>query len=178
MASLEVRLVGRPLPPLRLPSTDGGNVNLAELKGKWIVLYTYPKNMVDMPGVTIPKGWDDVPGLRGCTAEACGFRDVHSEMREQGAVVYGVSVQHTEYQREFIRRFHLPFPLLSDAHLELARALALPTVEFGGEMLLRRLTLITDLQGVVRKVFEAIADPATHALEVLAYLKNARGDAD
>ncbi len=175
MGDLLDRLVGRPLPPVRLPSTDGGEVDLAQLKGRWVVLYNYPKNMVDMPGVTIPKGWDDVPGLRGCTAEACGFRDVHSEMRDQGAVVYGPSVQDTAYQREFIRRFHLPFPLLSDADLKLARALGLPTVEFGGETLLRRLTLIADPQGVVRTVFDKIPDPGGHAAEVSRGLADLRG---
>jgi peroxiredoxin len=126
-----------------------------------------------MPGITIPLGWDDAPGLRGCTAEACGFRDVHAEMAALGARVFGVSVQDTSYQQEFIRRFHLPFPLLSDAELRLARGVGLPTVAFGGETLLRRVTMIADLQGVVRKVFDTISDPAAHALEVLAYLKSA-----
>jgi peroxiredoxin len=93
-------------------------------------------------------------------------------MVELGARILGVSVQETAYQREFVRRFHLPFPLLSDAKLELTHALGLPVVEFGGEKLLRRLTLVADPQGVVRKVFDAIADPGAHALEVLGYLQS------
>ena len=102
---------------------------------------------------------------------ACEVRDAHADIAALGARVYGVSTQDTAYQREFIRRFHLPFPLLSHAKLELARALGLPSVAFGGETLLRRLTLIADPQGVVRKVLDAIADPGSHAQEVLAFLK-------
>lgn len=168
------RLVGRTLPAVRVPSTQGGEVNLAGLKGAWVVLYTYPKNMVDMPGVVIPDGWDSVPGLRGCTAEACGFRDAHHEVEALGTTVYGVSTQDTAYQRDFVRRFHLPFPLLSDADLKLARALDLPTVDFGGETLLRRLTVLADPHGIIRKVFDEIPDPGRHPLEVLAYLQGAR----
>ena len=165
------RFVGRVLPAVRLPSTEGGAVDLAGLRGTWAVLYTYPKNMVDMRGVTIPAGWRETPGLSGCTAEACGFRDAYAVLMGRTTKVYGISTQSTVYQQEFVRRFHLPFPLLGDAKLELARPLGLPSVAFGGETLLRRLTLIADPQGVVRKVFDAIADPGAHALEVLAYVK-------
>jgi peroxiredoxin len=174
---VEERLVGRALPPVRLPSTEGGEVDLGALAGSWVVLYTYPKNMVDMPGVAIPEGWDRIPGLRGCTAEACGFRDAHADLMVRSAKVYGVSTQNTAYQQEFVRRSHLPFPLLSDADLRLACALDLPTVAMAGEALLRRLTLIADPQGVIRKAYDVIPDPGRHALEVACYLEGVRGGA-
>ncbi|HEY7676316.1 MAG TPA: peroxiredoxin [Candidatus Methylomirabilis sp.] len=173
--SVGKRLVGRALPPVRLPSTEGGEVDLGALRGTWVVLYTYPKNMVNMPGVTIPEGWGETPGLSGCTAEACGFRDAYADLMGRSTTVYGVSTQSTSYQQEFARRFHLPFPLLSDAELRLARALDLPTIAIAGETLLRRLTLIADPQGVVHKVYDAIPDPGGHALEVARYLDGARG---
>ena len=158
------RLVGWALPALRLPSTDGGAVGLAGLEG----------SMVDMPGVTIPEGWRETPGLSGCTAEACGFREAHGEMADLGARIVSVSVQDTAYQREFVRRFHPPFAPLSDAALRLARALELPTVTFGGETLLRRPTLIADPRGVARKVDDVIPNPGRHALEVARCLEGAR----
>lgn len=113
---------------------------------------TYPKNMVDMPGVTIPEGWDRIPGLRGCTAEACGFRDAYADLMSRQTKVDG----------------------LSDADLRLARALDLPTITIGEERLLRHLTVIADPQGVIRKVYDAIPDPGGHALEVARYLEGVR----
>ena len=153
-ARLGERLVGRALPPVRLPSTEGGEVDLWTLRGAWAVVYTYPKNMVGMPGVTIPEGWRETPGLSGCTAEACGFRDAYADLMGRSTKVYGVS----------------------DADLRLARALNLPTIAIAGETLLRRLTLIADPQGVVRKVYDEIPDPGGHALEVARYLEGARGN--
>lgn len=59
------RLEGGRLPSLSLPSTDGRAVALDRLRGQWTVLYTYPKNMVDMPGVVRPENWDQIPGALG-----------------------------------------------------------------------------------------------------------------
>ncbi len=59
------RLEGERLPGLSLPSTDGRAVALDRLRGQWTVLYTYPKNMVDMPGVVRPENWDQIPGALG-----------------------------------------------------------------------------------------------------------------
>jgi hypothetical protein len=59
------RLEGEMLPQVSLPSTDGPAVALGSLRGQWTVLFTYPKNMVDMPGVTRPDHWDQIPGAPG-----------------------------------------------------------------------------------------------------------------
>ncbi len=59
------RLEGEPLPAVSLPSTDGREVALGRLHGHWTVLYTYPKNMAQMPGVTRPDNWDQLPGASG-----------------------------------------------------------------------------------------------------------------
>jgi peroxiredoxin len=98
--------VGARLPPVALPSTDGGFVDLSLLAGT-VVTYCYP--MTVRPGVPLPAGWDLIPGARGCTPQSCAFRDAHVEIGEAGARVFGMSTQDTAYQREAASRLHLPF---------------------------------------------------------------------
>jgi peroxiredoxin len=84
--------------------------------------------------------------------------------------VAGVATQNTEYQREAVERLKLPFPLLSDARLKLTRALRLPTFRAGGQLLLRRLTLVVQA-GRVEAVFYPVFPPDRHAEEVLHWLR-------
>jgi peroxiredoxin len=81
-----------------------------------------------------------------------------------------VSTQPTNYQREVAQRLKLPFPLLSDADLRLADALRLPTFEAGGQILLKRLTLVVR-GGLVEKVFYPVFPPDSHAAEVLCWIQ-------
>ncbi len=118
----------------------------------------------------MPPGWDAIPGARGCTPEACGFRDAHAQFTELGARVLALSTQDVEYQRELSERIHLPFPVLSDERLELTSALRLPTFEAGGSTLLKRLTLVID-DGRIAHVFYPIFPPDAHAGEVLEWLR-------
>jgi peroxiredoxin len=136
------------------------------------VLYVYPKTAG--PDGTVPDGWDSIPGARGCTPEACDFRDHHGELLAAGATgVFGVSAQNTDYQREVVDRLHLPFAMLSDSELRLARALRLPTFEAGGLTLFKRITLVIR-DGVIEHVFYPVFPPGEHAREVLAWLRAAR----
>ncbi len=157
------------LPPgLRLPSTGGGHVEPAAQPGR-TVLYAYPRT--GEPGQELPTGWDDIPGARGCTPEACAFRDHHADLRAAGAnAVFGLSTQPTSYQAEVVARLHLPFALLSDAAGEFTRALRLPTFEVDGMTLLPRLTLVVDA-GRVTHCFYPVFPPDGHAVEVLAWLR-------
>ncbi len=165
-------LAGRAVPALRLLATDGSSVALDELGPGRTVLYLYP--MTGQPGIALPAGWDEIPGARGCTPEACGFRDHHAELREAGArAVYGLSSQSSAYQREAAQRLALPFSLLSDPGLQLAQALGLPTFEVDGERLYRRLTMIVG-GGLVEHVFYPVFPPDAHAGEVLSWLRSAR----
>lgn len=80
------------------------------------------------PGLDNPDGWDMIPGARGCTPHSCSFRDHFRELKALGVEhVFSLLVQDTAYQREAATRLHLPFSLLSDEHLELTRAMDLPT---------------------------------------------------
>ena len=135
-------LHGAPLPPVALPATDGSVVRLDELDGRSVV-FAYPRT--GRPGVQSPGGderWNAIPGARGCTPEACSFRDEAARFGALGVRLFGLSTQDTEYQREAAERLHLPYPLLSDSALEFVQALSLPTFEVEGMTLIRRLTLI------------------------------------
>jgi peroxiredoxin len=159
-------LVGLAVPPITLPSTSGEQVDLAALSGRTVV-YAYPRT--GQPDRDPPPGWDAIPGARGCTPEACSFRDHHQELRSLGARVFGLSTQDTAYQQEAAARLHLPFDLLSDAGLALTGALRLPTFDVAGMTLLKRLTLvITD--GRIEHVWYPVFPPDTHAEVVGAWL--------
>ena len=88
---------GEMAPDFTLPDQDGNLVHLADLRGKRVILYFYPK--------------DDTPG---CTTEACGFRDAWHELEADGVVVLGVSRDNVRSHRKFADKYGLPFTLLSD----------------------------------------------------------------
>jgi peroxiredoxin len=156
------------LPRIALPSTDGLDVELAEVAGLTVV-YAYP--MTGRPGVALPEGWDEIPGARGCTPQSCAFRDLHGELLVAGVSrVFGLSTQDTAYQREAAERLHLPFPLLSDAALRLTTALRLPVMFVGGATLLKRMALIIR-DGVIVHVFYPVFPPDRNAGDVLAWLR-------
>jgi peroxiredoxin/DNA-binding transcriptional MerR regulator len=171
--TLAARLTGRRLPRLALPATDGGTVALDRLGPGRTVLYLYP--LTGRPDVDLPAGWDTIPGARGCTAEACGFRDHHDDLAAAGAAaVHGLSGQDTGYQREVTERLRLPFTMLSDPGLRLASALGLPTFEAGGQRLYARVTLVVR-DGAVEHVFHPVDEPGEHAAQVVRWLTAARG---
>ena len=160
-------LAGMALPDLALPATSGTPVNLSKLKGR-TVLYIYPRTGV--PGVDPPPGWDQIPGARGCTPQSCGFRDHFVELKTLGVShVYGLSTQDTAYQREAAERLHLPFAILSDAELKLARAIGLPTFTTSRMTLFKRMALVID-DGVIVKAFYPVFPPDKNAEEVIAWL--------
>jgi peroxiredoxin len=164
-------LTGLAVPDLALSATDGALVNLAKLRGRTVV-YAYPRT--GEPGKPLIEGWDAIPGARGCTPQSCAFRDHFAELKQLGvAQLFGLSTQDTAYQREAAERLHLPFAILSDAELDLTRALRLPTFSAGGMTLLKRLTLVID-DGKVVKVFYPVFPPDKNADEVIAWLRSSR----
>ncbi|MFI6743639.1 peroxiredoxin [Nonomuraea sp. NPDC050451] len=112
------------------------------------------------------------PGARGCTPEACAFRDHYQDLLAAGAAgVFGLSSQDTDYQREVVERLHLPFQMLSDPARSLGQALDLPTFEAGGRTLYKRLTLIIR-DDAIEHVFYPIFPPNEHAGQVLTWLRD------
>jgi peroxiredoxin len=162
-------LPGLAMPALSLTASDGNTVNLADLGPGRTIIYLYP--LTGRPGVDLPQGWDAIPGARGCSTEACDFRDHFADLRRAGASqVYGLSSQDADYQAEVVERLHLPFEMLSDPQLALADALNLPTFSAPGhDRLYSRLTLVVR-NGHIEHVFYPIFPPNTHAQQVLAWL--------
>jgi len=159
------------LPDLTLPASDGNQVNLSKLKGRTVV-YIYPRTGV--PGVDTPPGWDQIPGARGCTPQSCSFRDHFGELKRLGVgQVYGLSTQDTAYQTEAATRLHLPFAILSDNELALAKAINLPTFSTSGMTLLKRMALVID-DGTISKAFYPVFPPDKNAEEVIAWLQASR----
>jgi peroxiredoxin len=161
-------LQGSLVPSVPLASTTGDLLDVGTLTGR-TVLYAYPRTGRPDTAPLVPE-WDQIPGARGCTPQACSMRDLHTELLAAGADrVLGLSTQPTQDQAEVVERLHLPYPLLSDQGLALTRALRLPTFDVGGLTLLRRLTLVLD-DGVVTHCFYPVFPPDTHGEEVLTWL--------
>jgi peroxiredoxin len=160
-------LIGAKLASAPLAATDGNSVDLAALTGRSVV-YAYPRT--GQPGVDNPPGWDMIPGARGCTPQSCSFRDHFAELKRLGvAHLFGLSTQISAYQKEAATRLHLPFPLLSDEHLALTRAMNLPTFQAGGMTLMKRFTLLID-NGNVTHVFYPVFPPDRSATVVVEWL--------
>ena len=163
-------LPGATLPSILLPGTDGAPVDLAERsRSRRIVVFAYPRT--GRPGVDPPAGWDEIPGARGCTPEACSFRDLAEEFAALGAEVYGLSTQDGDEQREAVERLRLPYQLLSDAALDLADTLGLPTFEVDGTPLLRRLTFVAS-DGRIEQVLYPVFPPDRAAADALAAVRD------
>jgi peroxiredoxin len=120
----------------------------------------------------MPAGWDAIPGARGCSQEACSFRDNLAGLKARGAEqILALSTDPTDYQQELVRRLHLPYLMLSDPTLSLRQALDLPTFGASGRMLYKRLTMI--VRGdAIEHVFYPIFPPNTHGSEVLEWLES------
>lgn len=165
-------LPGLQMPSIILPATDGNDVDLAGLDGLTVV-YAYPRTS-PADGRALD-GWDAIPGARGCTPQSCAFRDHFAELKQLGVNhLFGLSTQDTDYQKEAAERLHLPFPLLSDSKLTLARTLDLPLFTAGGLTLLKRLTLIIE-NGRIQHVFYPVFPPERNAPDVIAWLAARKG---
>ncbi len=164
-------LAGAALPSVALPATSGGLVRLDDAAVSLAVVYCYPRTgrpeAVALGGTA---SWNAIPGARGCTPQSCAYRDHHGELQALGAVVYGLSTQPTEYQREAVSRLRLPFQLLSDAEGEFSASLRLPWFEVEGVRLLKRLTLIIR-QGRIAHCIYPVFPPDRDAETVIAWIR-------
>lgn len=157
-------LAGKELPELVLASSQG-EVDVRHID----VLYVYPRT--GRPGEASAPGWDELPGARGCTPQSCAFRDRRGAFEQLGVRVAGLSAQTLEEQREFAERNAMPHPVLADPDLRLAQALSLPTFEFKGIVLYRRLTLVAE-EGTIVKVFYPVFPPDESADAVVEWLRS------
>ena len=143
---------GDPAPEFSSTTNGGGTISLAELKGKNVILYFYPK--------------DDTSG---CTKEACAFRDDFAEFKQRGAVVLGVSTDSVKSHDKFVKKYKLPFTLLADEDKKIVKAYGV----WGRKMLfgvlytgIHRVTFLIGPDGRIRKIWPDVK-PEEHAKEVL-----------
>ena len=144
--------VGSPAPAFKLQDQTGKWHSLSDYKGKWVVLYFYPK--------------DNTPG---CTTQACEFRDNIFAYREAGAVILGVSVDDVASHKAFSDEHSLPFPILADSGKETATAYGTLTT-YKDMVLSKRETFIVDPEGRIAKHYAEV-NPKGHSEAVLADLK-------
>lgn len=145
--------VGEKAPGFSVPDEDGNVRSLEEYRGKWVLLYFYPK--------------DDTPG---CTIEACTIRDQFQDFKSINAEVLGVSTDSVKSHRRFKDAYELPFTLLADEKKEIVQAYGV----WGEKKMMgktymgtKRTSFLIDRDGVIRKVYENVKPPV-HAGEVIA----------
>lgn len=143
---------GQPAPEFQLSDQDGTMHRLADYRGRWVVLYFYPK--------------DDTPG---CTEEACRFRDDIVHLNELGVQVLGASLDSRESHAEFARKFSLQFPLLADIDGRVAASYG-ALRNLGIMKFAHRHTFIIDPDGRIAKIYRKVS-PKTHSAQVITDLK-------
>lgn len=143
---------GESVPEFSLPNQNGKDVKISDFRGKWVVLYFYPK--------------DDTPG---CTKEACSFRDASRKFKDAGAVILGVSLDDAESHKKFIGKFNLNFPLLCDEDAKVSRLFgvykkkSMFSKSYWG---IERSTFVINPEGKIRKIFRKVSVDG-HSDEVL-----------
>lgn len=144
---------GDPAPDFTAPTNGGGQLSLAELKGKTVILYFYPRD-----------------NTSGCTKEACGFRDEFAAFKKKGAVVLGVSTDSVKSHDKFVSKYSLPFTLLADEDKRIVQAYGVwGEKSFLGKKYLGiyRVTFLIRPDGTIGKIWPLVK-PEAHAQEVLA----------
>ncbi|HXX92993.1 MAG TPA: thioredoxin-dependent thiol peroxidase [Planctomycetota bacterium] len=148
---------GKKAPDFELQDDQGRTVALSDFKGRDVVIYFYPK--------------DDTPG---CTKEACGFRDFNRDLQKHGVTVVGVSADDAESHRDFIAKYHLNFPLLSDPDRKMMKAYG----AYGEKMMygkktvgVIRSTVWIGPDGTVKKHWARVPEAAVHPAKVLEAVK-------
>ncbi|MEZ4368981.1 MAG: peroxiredoxin [Kofleriaceae bacterium] len=138
--------VGSAAPPLSYAAADGTPRTLAELRGhKAAVVYFYPADFTSV-----------------CTRETCGFRDIYGELASADVEVIGVSVDDPERHREFAEAYQIPFALVSDPNLEIARAWGATGLISTLARKTKRVTYVVDKAGTIAGVFEGMFSASHH----------------
>jgi len=158
MDSLNVNINDK-APEFTLPDQNGKEISLKDFRGKYVVLYFYPR--ADTPG---------------CTVEACEFRDSYRKIQNNGAVILGISPDQPKAQKKFEEKYSLPFTLLGDADKKVGNAFGVIQEKnmYGKKVMgVARTTFIIGPDGKIKHIFQKVK-PEGHAEEVLAYLKQAQ----
>jgi peroxiredoxin len=156
------------IPKISLPNQDGHFLHLDRSDTFRIVLYFFP--MTGRPDKPLPNNWNNIPGAKGCTIQACSFRDNYDEIISLNAVPIGISTQTIDYNKEMTTRLKIPFDVLSDEQLKLKTTINLPIFLIKNKYYFKRLTLVIE-KNIIKKVFYPIYPVNKHIDEILKWLK-------
>ncbi|KAF7446894.1 redoxin [Pyrenophora tritici-repentis] len=160
-------LTGARVPSVPLFATSGDQLDVSSFSDLTIV-FCYPRT--GARGETITDDWNSIPGARGCTPQACSFRDQMDHLRKLGVKrVFGLSTQSTAYQNEAKDRLRLPYESLSDENLEFANTLKLPTFRWQDKTLVKRCALAIQ-GGTIVNVWYPVFPPDASARQVVEWL--------
>jgi len=146
-------LINSKAPEFDLADASGNKITLSHFKGKWLVIFFYPK--------------DDTPS---CTKEACNFRDDYSVINSLGANVIGISLDRTTSHQKFKEKYQLPFMLLSDVQGAVAKKYG-ALFKFMFIKFAKRHSFIIDPHGLIRKEYRSI-NSSTHSIQIIEDLKS------
>ncbi len=147
-------LENQPAPEFERQGSNGKTHRLKDYRGKWVILYFYPK--------------DNTPG---CTMESCRLRDNFNEIRRLNGVILGINTDSPQSHQLFIEKHQLPFTLLSDSNGEISRQYGC-LFKLGPIKFCKRHSFIIDPEGNLAKIYRQVS-PAKHADEIIAFLQHA-----
>ncbi|MBX3728497.1 MAG: thioredoxin-dependent thiol peroxidase [Candidatus Sumerlaeia bacterium] len=154
-------MIGKKAPAFALPDQDGKIHKLSDYKGKWLVLFAYPKDLTP-----------------GCSAESCGFRDTNAEFEKLGAVVLGISILDSKSKKKFAEKLGLNFPLLADEDMKVLEEYGLWQEKsmYGKKYMgVSRETFVINPEGKFAMHWPNAKGSEAHSAEVLAWLKEKSG---
>ena len=149
--------IGIKAPDFKLPDQDGKMHKLSDYKGRWVLLYFYPKD-----------------NTSGCTVEACSMRDHMSNFNDMKTVVLGVSVDSVQSHYKFSKKYKLSFPILSDSEKKVVQLYGIWQKKklYGREYMgTVRASFLINPNGKIAKIYKSV-QPAVHTQEVIKELKN------
>jgi len=128
-------LLNTNLPSISLANQDGILLKLKRNDTFRIILYCFP--MTGHPEKPLPTGWNNIPGARGCTPQACSFRDHYDDLIKLNAIPIGLSTQNVNELKEMSKRLKIPYDVVSDANLNFANLMKLPTFKVEGKVFIK-----------------------------------------
>ena len=162
------KLLNTSIPLISLPNQWGNLLQLKRNDTFRLIIYFY--SMTGNPDKKLPKNWNSIPGVKGCTLENCKFRDNYENFIQLNAIPIGISTQSIDDIKEMTNRLNIQYDILSDADLLFTKKLSLPTFTVDNKIYIKRLTIIVE-KNMIKKIFYPIVSISKHVETVLKWLK-------
>ena len=156
------------LPSISLPNQDGNLLKLNRDDTFRMIIYFY--SMTGHPDKKLPKNWNKIPGVSGCTLENTKIRDNYETLIKNNALPIGISTQQISEIKEMTQRLNIKYDILSDFSLICTKKLLLPTFSIDNKIFIKRLTIIVE-KNIVKKIFYPIISIEKHITDILEWLK-------